>query len=57
MRREIDLRIILLIGVAIILLGGVLLLSIQALPAPPHSPTPTFPQGIDYPNGRPFPQH
>ena len=56
MRREIDIRVVLLIVVAIGLLGGVLLLSVQTLPAPPHSPTPTFPEGIDFPNGRSVPQ-
>lgn len=56
MRREVDLRIVLLVLVAIALLGGVLWLSIQTLPPPPHSPTPTFPEGVDFPNGRPVPQ-
>lgn len=57
MHREINLRVLLLVFVAMALLGGVLWLSIQTLPAPPHSPTATFPEGIDLPNGRPVPQH
>lgn len=46
-------RILLLIVVAVVLVVGILLLTMQALPEPPITPTPTFPEGIDFPNGRP----
>lgn len=46
-------RILLLVVVAIVLVMSILLLTIRTLPQPPIAPTPTFPEAIDYPNGRP----
>ncbi|MBI5931614.1 MAG: hypothetical protein HY862_20060 [Chloroflexi bacterium] len=48
-------RIVLLAIVAVLLLVGVIGLSVRLLPPAPTSPTPTFPEGIDFPNGRPVP--
>lgn len=49
-------RIMLLALVALLLMVGVVSLSIAVLPSPPISPTATFPEGIDYPNGRMIPR-
>jgi hypothetical protein len=46
-------RVLLLIVVAIVLVVGILMLTTRTLPDPPIAPTPTFPEAIDYPNGRP----
>lgn len=46
-------RILLLVVVAIVLVVGILMLTIRILPDPPIAPTPTFPEAIDYPDGRP----
>ncbi len=49
-------RIVLLILVGALLLVGVLGLSVRLLPDPPVGPTATFPEGIDFPDGRPVPR-
>lgn len=56
MHKMLKMRIILLIVVVVILLGGVLMVSMTLLPAPPTSPTATYPKGIDFPDGRPVPR-
>ncbi|MCB9435806.1 MAG: hypothetical protein H6673_02300 [Anaerolineales bacterium] len=49
-------RIMLLALVALLLAVGIVGMSIAVLPNPPISPTATFPEGIDYPNGRMVPR-
>lgn len=49
-------RIMLLALVALVLMVGIVGMSISLLPNPPISPTATFPEGIDYPNGRMVPR-
>ncbi|MCI0708783.1 MAG: hypothetical protein L0154_01355 [Chloroflexi bacterium] len=46
-------HILLLVVVVVVLVVGILTLTIRTLPDPPIAPTPTFPEAIDYPNGRP----
>lgn len=46
---------ILLVVVVVMMLVVVLASSMTLLPNPPLYPTPTFPQGIDFPNERPVP--
>lgn len=49
-------RALILILVAIMLVVGILVFSVGILPDPPVSPTPTFPQAIDFPNDRTVPR-
>lgn len=48
-------RLFLLVMVAFLLIIGILSFSARVLPDPPLYPTPTFPEGIEYPNERPVP--
>ena len=48
-------RVILLVLLGTVLLVGIVGLSMGVLPDAPIAPTPTFAEGIDYPNGRSVP--
>lgn len=49
-------RVLLLVAVAILVSLLVLGLSVALLPDAPVSPTPTFPEGIDFPDDRDVPR-
>jgi hypothetical protein len=49
-------RVLLLVIVAVVLSVFVLGLSVTLLPDAPVSPTPTYPEGIDFPDGRDVPR-
>lgn len=55
MTQSVKMRVLVLILVAAVLVVGVVGFSMRLLPDAPIGPTATYPEGIDFPDGRPVP--